>query len=257
MVIHVYGTLYFNNGQKITMTCNGKVYVHARGTVDGDNPGSKIIICGDDVYNGGMGPVYGPSLIDQNGIQSTLPIELLSFSVNMNRDGQAEVSWVTATETNNDYFTIERTLDAVNYEVVTTVDGAGTTSAMREYFAIDPSPHQGTSYYRLKQTDFDGAFKYFDLVPLENNDSELGLHIYPNPATPSDLTIQVSGKKEEEILVVVTDLLGRESYSKVVIVNGGRYKIVLDPGSKLAPGLYMVIASSHNNRLQSRKIVVK
>lgn len=258
MLIHLYGTFYFNNGQKIDMSCNSKVIIYPGGTIAGDNAGSKVVICGNDVYNGGMGPVSGPAQVDQYGTYSTLPIELLSFNVNVNRNNQAEISWTTATETNNDYFTIERTTDGVNYEVVEVIDGAGTSIATREYYTIDPFPLPGTSYYRLKQTDLNGHYEYSDLVAVSNNDNVLtALKVYPNPSDGGKMQVDLDGQEDEEILVVVKDLLGQEYYSKVVIMNSGKYKLVVDPSQKLAPGLYLVVASSHNNMLYSQRVIVK
>jgi hypothetical protein len=258
MVVNISGILYFNNGQKINMTCNGKVYIAAGGVVNGDNAGSKIVICGNDIYNGGMGPVAGPATGDQTGLYSTLPIELLRFDVKLNADSQAELSWTTATETNNDFFTIERTVDGRYFEVVGITDGAGTSTTLREYLVIDPFPYAGTSYYRLKQTDLDGAYEYSDLIALEHDSEkdrvELGVH--PNPSTQNDLAITLSGAVDEEVLVTIKDIMGREYSSMYVTLKEGEYKIVIDPSQELMPGVYMVIASG-TDTLVSKKLVIK
>lgn len=256
MVIHVYGTLFFENGQKINMSCNGKIYIHSGGMIDGQNGGSKVVICGNDVYNGNMGPVYGPSLVDQNGIISTLPIELLSFTASMNSESRAEISWVTATETNNDFFTIERTKDGVNYEVVGTVDGAGTSTSVKEYSFVDPLPYPGISYYRLKQTDYDGQFEYSNLVSLSAEYDDLEVTVYPNPAPADAIVIELSGKEEVTMQVVVTDIYGRKCYSRTVMVKDGGVKLAVDPKNKLAPGVYTVTASG-NSVQYSQKLIVK
>lgn len=250
--VEVWGS-FNNSNNSDQVTCNGMLILH--GSCYNGNGG----------YIGGSGTVIfsnqgcsgsGTWDVANTGV---LPIELLTFSVMLDNNEQAEIYWSTATETNNDFFTIEKTQDAQYYDVVSIVDGAGTSTTVREYFAIDPFPFPGISYYRLKQTDFNGDHKYSDLVALDYDDSKgaVEVSIYPNPVISGNMNVELKGGDEEEILVVVNDLLGREYYSKVVIMNGGRYKLVVDPSQKLAPGLYMVVASSHKNKLYSQKIVVK
>ncbi|MDG1475608.1 MAG: BNR-repeat neuraminidase N-terminal domain-containing protein, partial [Vicingaceae bacterium] len=88
-----------------------------------------------------------------------LPIELLSYSVACTGN-TVQLDWITASELNNDYFTIERSVDAINFEAIATVDGSGNSSSIHNYSWSDDNPINGTVYYRLKQTDFNGAFEY-------------------------------------------------------------------------------------------------
>lgn len=114
-----------------------------------------------------------------------LPIELLDFKAELVQD-DVELTWVTATEINNDYFTLEKS-DGVNFRQIAIIPGAGNSSETKYYSKIDYEPFIGTSYYRLKQTDFDGRFTYSDVVSVtykpenpENEDNELV--VYPNPS---------------------------------------------------------------------------
>ena len=84
-------------------------------------------------------------------------------------NNQVNLAWTTASETNNDYFTIQKSKDAQIFEDVFVVDGAGNSSTIINYFDIDKSPYTGISYYRLKQTDFDGHVSYSNIVPIEYN----------------------------------------------------------------------------------------
>lgn len=92
-----------------------------------------------------------------------LPVELLSFNTFVNREG-VELRWATATEINNDYFTIERSNDLRMWEVLGFVVGSGTTSRPVSYSFTDTQPLAGIGYYRMKQTDFDGQYKYYGPV---------------------------------------------------------------------------------------------
>ncbi len=87
---------------------------------------------------------------------STLPIELLSFT-GTKRERDVRLDWSTATEANNDYFTIEKSYDGQMWEVVGTEPGAGTSLSRNDYSMLDPRPMPGWNYYRLSQTDLDGT----------------------------------------------------------------------------------------------------
>jgi hypothetical protein len=91
--------------------------------------------------------------------QNLLPIELLSFKATQVGES-VQLDWSTASETNNKYFTVQCSNDGDLYKEVLQVPGAGNSSIALYYSAIDDNPYQGISYYKLKQTDFDGNFTY-------------------------------------------------------------------------------------------------
>ena len=94
-----------------------------------------------------------------------LPIELLSFTAQPN-GGQVDLEWRTASEQNNDHFTVERSADAVAFTALLQVPGAGNSQSVIDYADVDPSPLDGLSYYRLRQTDLDGTTEVSDAVPV-------------------------------------------------------------------------------------------
>ena len=97
---------------------------------------------------------------------STLPIELTRF--NAERDGDfVNLTWITATERNNDYFTVEQSVNGYDFKIVGYMNGAGNSSSPLAYKLIDSSPElERVSYYRLKQTDYDGQYAYSNIVSL-------------------------------------------------------------------------------------------
>ena len=105
---------------------------------------------------------------------TALPIELLYFNATPNQS-VVDLTWATASELNNDFFTVERSIDGLTWENVVTVNGAGTTTQRNNYSAVDTRPVAGLSYYRLKQTDFDGAFTYSEIrsVFMNSEDKQL------------------------------------------------------------------------------------
>lgn len=95
-----------------------------------------------------------------------LPIELISFT-GTTQNNVNTLMWVTASERNNAYFTLERTLNGTDFEVIANINGSGNSQEMNEYMVIDPIYNESINYYRLKQTDFDGKFKYTDLISID------------------------------------------------------------------------------------------
>ena len=110
-----------------------------------------------------------------------LPVSLLSFHAEV-KHPQVEITWATATELNNDFFTLERSQDGVNFEVLAFVYGAGNSNQQINYKYIDSAPFKGVSYYRLKQTDFDGKFEYFRPVAVNvSGGNSAEIKVFPNP----------------------------------------------------------------------------
>lgn len=97
----------------------------------------------------------------------TLPIELVSFT-GEKQGRNNELKWTTASELNNDFFTIEKTIDGENFEIVENMDGAGNSSQYLNYSLIDFDVDQVINYYRLKQTDFDGKYTFSPVISIDN-----------------------------------------------------------------------------------------
>ena len=95
-----------------------------------------------------------------------LPVELLSFDAKRYQ-GNVKVDWKTASEINNDYFTIERSIDGENFERISEVDGAGNSTHTISYFMIDTDYKNGINYYRLKQTDYNGSETLSEIVAVD------------------------------------------------------------------------------------------
>lgn len=110
---------------------------------------------------------FGPD--DQSNVP--LPIELLSFNATPVNDA-VQLTWSTASEKDNDFFTVERSIDGENWENVLFVEGAGTSIHRIDYASADLRPYKGLSYYRLKQTDFDGQFTHSSAVAVYVNSED-------------------------------------------------------------------------------------
>ena len=145
--------------------------------------------------------------------QAILPIELLNFSGEIYDDNSNVLRWSTLTEINNDYFTLERSADAINFETISIISGSGNSSNIMNYNFIDilPKEQTPTYYYRLKQTDFNGNSEYFDIVAISRKkDNVVSAFIYNN-----QLTIQ----SEEPYVIQLLDLTGRVVYNSELHEN--------------------------------------
>lgn len=194
--------------------------------------------------------------LDEDFSINPLPIELLSFNAKP-RNTEVELDWVTASEINNDYFEIERTVDGVNFEQISRVKGAGNTTKTLQYVSVDKNPYKGLAYYRLKQTDFDGNYSYSDLKAVDlSGVGNFTFNLYPNPNDGRSFNMQFTLSQTEEVLVVVYDMLGKELYSKVLITNDdGSDVYAIDPNEKLPKGVYIITATS-NDKIYNKRLIV-
>jgi len=191
--------------------------------------------------------IHGPGIpwqtIDCNW--SPLPIELLAFHV-IEWNDAVRFMWTTASETNNDYFSIERSDDGRDWVVVLRVDGAGNSSTPIDYVAVDPEPQPGLSYYRLKQTDYDGQYSYsqIEAVTFESQ-VENKVLIFPNP-TSGQITIVANDKEMAEFGVF--DLQGGDLSHRINLNrnNTGNYTADL---SALPSGVYTIRTTSNAARI--------
>lgn len=144
------------------------------------------------------------------GGSAPLPIELLEFNATLVIDAQrVDLDWATATELNNAFFTVERSLDGNVWETVSTTPGAGTSSHIRTYTDIDPSPYKGVSLYRLKQTDYDGTFAYSVIRLIDNRmEGSPKTMVFPNP-TSNNVFVQFDNSDENDHQISVLNALGQ------------------------------------------------
>ncbi len=168
----------------------------------------------------------------------SVPVELTSFTASANF-GVVDLQWITATETNNQGFEVQRS-NGSDFETIAFVDGFGTTTETQVYTYSDRSVEVGTYSYRLKQVDFDGTFDYSDVVEvnvpapsvfaLEQN--------YPNPFNPST-KINFQLKVDSKVSLKVFDILGQE-VATLINTNlvAGAHNVNFD-ASKLNSGVYL------------------
>jgi hypothetical protein len=127
------------------------------------------------------GTSYGSELSEIIIPNTAQPIRLLYFKAEKIADGRVQLDWATASEENNDYFLIERSLNGKEWVAIIQMPGAGNSSQTRTYQYIDENPILGISYYRLRQVDYDGTTSTSPLerIIIEGNDKYLKLALNP------------------------------------------------------------------------------
>lgn len=185
-----------------------------------------------------------------------IPVELVSFNA-VSLANSVKLNWTTATELNNSGFEIERkSVDDQNWSNIAFIPGKGTTTEVTQYSFTDNSPLTGTSFYRLKQLDFDGTYEYFGPVEVQGNfitDYVLEQN-YPNPFNPvTKLTYKLPMDGFTELKIY--DILGNEIATLVEEQQkAGIYTVNFD-ASDLSSGTYIYKLQS-GNFVQVRKMVL-
>lgn len=142
-------------------------------------PNIVFYYVGNAVNGGGTGNDYVYDAISG----TTLPIELVGFQVKTNEKNHAVLNWVTALEINSAKFSIERSVNGIDFESIGEVEAAGSSFNNLNYEFVDISPNNGLNYYRLKQIDLDESFEYSLLKSIDLKEAKIALSIYPNPTT--------------------------------------------------------------------------
>lgn len=225
-------------------TGTGSLFVNGTSVWTNDGPdnrgmywtGSGNIVIGALLDGASQNQTFLDNLIIGAVTSSPLPIELIRFGATP-EFGNVWLDWATATEKNNAFFTIERSQNAEVWEEVARVKGAENSSQIKEYSYVDTRPFYGTSYYRLKQTDFDGRFSYSSIRSVSVEKYKAAeLRVYPNP-TKGDIHIQSNTLKKEDVFFF--DVLGKEVSSDCKFVFESPQGLLFDL-SALETGVYYI-----------------
>ena len=185
-----------------------------------------------------------------------LPISLVSFAAEV-MGNEVQTKWATRLELNNAYFTVERSADGENFSAVGKVDGAGNSTSLLNYELMDETPLQGISYYRLRQTDFNGKYTFSDIVSvnIEAKKADPKIILYPNPAH-NEVFIRISdmtGQFEFKIF----DMAGREVLNRIINLDGSgdNQTASISLEGILNPGLYVVTGNTSQAQFKEKLVV--
>lgn len=177
---------------------------------------------------------------------SPLPVELINFTATLSKNNDVKLNWQTASEINNDFFSIERSNNGIDWEERTRIIGAGNSSTLLNYSASDINPYSNVSYYRLKQTDFDGQFKYSEIISVNiNTDTGTQVMVYPNP-TENQITLVGSLSELEQVKIY--NALGQDVTEFTKQIASDKSKLMIDLSS-LNEGLYYIKTKTTANKV--------
>jgi hypothetical protein len=272
-----------NSANEYTITCSQNTFSNANPSlVENDNStntcvGSDFTISdsGNPITlstNGGGGSSCGINKTNTNlagytanpnppnfsgtcGSLVILPIELINFQAVCNTN-EAIVSWQTATEKNNDFFFIERSVDAIEFTTVGIVDGSGDSQVTNSYSFVDNEKPNGIVYYRLGQQDFDGKISRSNMIYLQNDcmaNSDAIVNAFPNPIV-DNLTIDITVFQFSTCSIALYNTIGQIVWvSGVASIDKGINTVTVE-SSQLNPGIYF-LKIKLNERLEIRKLI--
>jgi hypothetical protein len=189
------------------------------------------------------------------GDGSPLPVELLSFTADVAPLNTVQLKWITASETNNSHFIVEKSQNAVDYTFVGRIQGSGTSSLMHSYNLIDSNPFEGTSYYRLTQTDYNGVTESFDPIAVNISRTSSLVNIYPNPSSYAS-TAEISSTVNQSADLQLIDMEGRIVYRfKADLVKG--LNKVLVPTSGIPQGNYILSISTTKGQREHLPLIIQ
>jgi hypothetical protein len=228
------------------------------GIFSDDTPIAGAVDLGGGIYEfqnvpGGAGGIQNArrfTLGTINSSQTPLPIELVFFNATPFKDNRkVKLEWQTASEINNDFFTVEKSLNGTDWEIIKKVDGSGNSNELLNYSVYDYEPNIGVSYYRLKQTDFDGQFEYSQIKSVSINQLISGsVEIYPNPTNDK---ITVIGIENELSEVRIFNPLGQDVTNLTTISSSNESTMLIDV-SRLAKGIYYVKTKTTANSVYKK-----
>lgn len=246
--LNVSGNLTFSGSGDATI--NG--YVNVGGTTT--MPGGGSTICGSGTLITGTLTGTPTAPCGSGLVISSLPVELIEFSSTCLSNG-VQLNWSTASETDNDYFLIERSKDGINWEEVNKVNGNGTSSYTNKYIHTDFHNSRETTYYRLSQIDFNKTKTVFKTIDVQcNHEAKDNIVLFPNPSS-TELNVLLNVSKDSQNNVIrLMDNMGKVVFESMIDltegVNSFIYPIDFDPGT------YNLILSSDNIVVPSQKIIV-
>ena len=213
--------------------------------------GAASVFAGTIKYKTGLFTGFSPGSVQEG--EGALPIELIEFKAKVSPNANV-VTWITASELNNDYFVLERSYDGSIWDEIYTCDGAGTSSINHTYsyedadIASHPNPYM---YYRLKQVDNNGDNSTSKIISVLNSSNKTNkISVYPNPFDGS--VLYINGLKDSSFIEIYNSA-GAVVYKNNIDVNSTVVIINLD--NELASGIYTIKCKTENDTFMQQLLV--
>lgn len=208
-----------------------------------------------NVTSNSYNPASGNFLALVSTSGNTLPVKWASFTATKNTDASI-LRWSTASEINNSHFEVQRSADGKSFEAIGKVKGTGNSSKTMSYsFSDKDAATSKTTYYRLKQVDFDGKSEFSRTVSIVNTTAKAGIgNTLPNPFS-SDLNITVNATVAASATIIIMDMIGKTHHTSTEQLQAGANTINVNT-TDMPDGIYFVRVS-YNGETFTQKIVKK
>ncbi|MBK6837840.1 MAG: hypothetical protein IPG90_05820 [Bacteroidetes bacterium] len=190
-----------------------------------------------------------------SGSANLLPVELVQFKGGCDSK-DINLSWTTATEINNSYFTIERSLDGLEWEIAGTVPGSNNSSQLIDYSFIDRHGFGQNSFYRLTQTDFDGRSETFDPIKVRTCSELDQISVYVSSKTTGNSNAYLNSPYKGQFTLEIFASNGSVIENRIVQIEKGFNTLVLNT-ENLSQGIYYLRLQSPTDLLTQKFIVGK
>jgi Secretion system C-terminal sorting domain len=185
-----------------------------------------------------------------------MPVEFLGITARQKGTG-VSVEWSTAQEINSSRFDIEKSADGnANWNLVASINAAGNSSTVKNYNAYDAKPLNGANFYRIKQVDKDGNFKYSKTVRVNLNLSKTGVSVLANPFYNS-LTVDFSSATEQSVTARLVDITGKQVANEKWLISAGDTRQNFSNVAGLQRGMYILNIRSGNGEVLYNNKVMK
>lgn len=222
-------------GSVFTLPANGTNTIqNLRISINDGAPG----VCGND---------YAIDDIKISGCASggPLPVEFLNVSA-AKKEAGISIDWSTASETNSNFFDVEKSIDGgLNWNLVSTIKASGNSAVIKKYNAWDTKQVAGLNYYRIKQVDLDGKFKYSYTVLLKATFDNASAAVISNPFN-SNIVIDFLSKKNQQVVATLFDVTGKKIATDKLTIPTGASRKTFEKGSTIQKGIYILIIVDEN-----------
>jgi hypothetical protein len=183
------------------------------------------------------------------------PVELINFTAHL-AGNRVRLDWSTSQELNNNYFQIERSSNGNStWSVLATVSGAGNSQVLKNYNFFDATPLSGANYYRLKQVDGDGNFKYSRIINIKIDRQKESVSVLANPFH-NTLSVNFISAIPQVVSARLIDITGKQVALEEWVVNGNSTKDFANI-NKLQPGIYILTITKKSGEILYNNKVLK
>ncbi len=180
------------------------------------------------------------------------PVELLSFEGEVQTDGNL-LKWITATETDNDYFTLARSTDGINFTHIATLTGAGNSLTTTAYNHLDKDAPAGLSYYRLSQTDYNGTTTAAEVITLLRGENDFTIiSVHPSPVR-NIANIKYTSPSNSDMQLRIYNVTGQLVLNNTIETVAGTNTLNVDL-SKFAAGMYLLNISNGEQSINTKLV---